>query len=88
MDEIIIKVNNLSKNFGSVQAVKNITANHHLRQSLVFLNVPTMQQPEAYIGNADKLFDGNGNLTNDSTREFITKFMQAFAAWVVRNALN
>lgn len=69
-------------------AIGGFGANHHLRQSLVFLNVPTMQQPEAYIGNADKLFDGNGNLTNDSTREFITKFMQAFAAWVVRNALK
>jgi chromate reductase len=37
-------------------------ANHHLRQSLVFLNVPTMQQPEAYIGHADALFDEKGNL--------------------------
>ena len=32
-------------------------ANQHLRQSLVFLDVPTMQQPEAYIGGAAKLFD-------------------------------
>ena len=61
-------------------------ANHHLRQSLVFLNVPAMQQPEAYIGGADKLFDGNGKLTNDSTRDFLTKFGQAFANWVERNA--
>ena len=37
-------------------------ANHHLRQSLVFLNVPAMAQPEAYIGGADKLFDANGKL--------------------------
>lgn len=59
-------------------------ANHHLRQTLVFLNVPTMNQPEAYIGNAANLFDEKGNLTNDSTREFITKFMQAFAEWISR----
>ena len=32
-------------------------ANHHLRQSLVFLNMPAMQMPEAYVGGADKLFD-------------------------------
>jgi chromate reductase len=56
-------------------------ANHHLRQSLVFLNMPAMQMPEAYIGGADKLFDAGGRLTNDSTREFLTKFMQAYAAW-------
>ena len=44
-------------------------ANHHLRQSLVFLNVPAMQQPEAYIGSADKLFDASGILANDGTRQ-------------------
>ena len=59
-------------------------ANHHLRQMLVFLNVPTLQQPEAYIGGADKLFDQSGNLTNDSTREFLRKFMAAFAGWIER----
>jgi len=57
-------------------------ANHHLRQMLVFLDVPTMQQPEAYIGGAGKLFDAAGNLTNDSTREFLAKFAESFARWV------
>jgi chromate reductase len=69
-------------------AIGGFGANHHLRQSLVFLNVPTMQQPEAYIGNAANLFDNNGNLNNDSTREFLAKFMQAFAAWVETNTSN
>ena len=41
-----------------------------------------MQQPEAYIGNAANLFDDNGNLANDSIKEFATKYIQAFAAWV------
>src|SRR5579863_9892936 len=50
-------------------------ANHHLRQSLVFLNVPAMAQPEAYIGGADKLFDENANLINDGTRKFLQGFM-------------
>lgn len=61
-------------------------ANHHLRQALVFLNVPAMAQPEAYIGGADKLFDADGKLTNDGTRKFLTGFMQAFAAWVEANS--
>ena len=47
---------------------------------LVFLNVPTMQQPEAYIGGAAKLFDEHGNLTNDSTRRFLKNFIDAYAA--------
>ncbi len=66
----------------SIGAIGGFGANHHLRQTLVFLNVPTMQQPEAYIGNAMNLFDGAGNLAQDSIKEFAAKYMQAFAAWV------
>jgi chromate reductase len=67
---------------GSPGAIGAFGANHHLRQSLVFLNVPTMQQPEAYVGHAHKLFDEHGNLINDDTRKFLQQFMQAFANWV------
>jgi chromate reductase, NAD(P)H dehydrogenase (quinone) len=66
-------------------AIGAFGANHHLRQCLVFLNVPTMQQPEAYIGGAANLFDDQGHLTNDSTRAFLTKFVQTFAAWITAN---
>ncbi|HEY0434875.1 MAG TPA: NAD(P)H-dependent oxidoreductase [Chitinophagaceae bacterium] len=57
-------------------------ANHHLRQALVFINVPAMPQPEAYIGGAAKLFDESGNLINESTKQFMKAFMEAFAKWV------
>lgn len=60
-------------------------ANHHLRQSLVFLNIPTMQQPEAYIGNASELFDTNGALINEGTRDFLQKFMDSYVSWVEMN---
>jgi chromate reductase, NAD(P)H dehydrogenase (quinone) len=63
-------------------AIGGFGANHHLRQSLVFLNVPAMQQPEAYIGGADKLFDAAGKLTNAATREFLEKYIRAFAEWI------
>lgn len=62
-------------------AIGGFGANHHLRQSLVFLNVPAMPQPEAYIGGADKLFDPSGKLVNDGTRKFLQGFMAAFALW-------
>lgn len=61
-------------------------ANHHLRQSLAFLNMPVLAQPEAYISNAMSLFDESGKLTNDSTKEFFTSFMGAFAAFIEKNA--
>ena len=67
---------------GSPGAVGGFGANHHLRQSLVFLNMPAMQQPEAYIGNIAKLFDEEGRLTNEGTKDFLKGFMQAFAAWI------
>ena len=67
-------------------ALGGFGANHHLRQSLVFLNMPPLQMPEAYIGGAAKLFDESGRLTNSSTRDFLSKYMQAFAAWVEKNA--
>src|SRR5437764_4328271 len=63
-------------------AIGGFGANHHLRQTLVFLNVPTMQQPEAYVGGAAKLFDETGTLTNDSTRQFLKAFVEAFAKWI------
>jgi chromate reductase len=66
-------------------AVGGFGANHHLRQSLVFLDMPCLQQPEMYVGNASKLFDQDGKLTVDSTRELFTKFGQAFAAWIEAN---
>jgi chromate reductase len=63
-------------------AIGAFGANHHLRQSLVFLNVPTLQQPEAYISHVDKLFDEHGKLAGDGTRKFLQDFMQAFANWI------
>jgi chromate reductase, NAD(P)H dehydrogenase (quinone) len=66
----------------SPSAVGGFGANHHLRQSLVWLNVPAMPQPEAYVGGADKLFDQNGKLNNEGTRNFLKNFIDSFAAWV------
>ncbi len=63
-------------------------ANHHLRQSFVFLNIPAMQQPEAYIGNAAGLFDEKGNFANDSIMTFARSYMDAFAAWVAAHTLG
>lgn len=70
----------------SPSALGGFGANHHLRQSLMVLNIPTMQQPEAYIGGADKLFDKNGTLINDSTRVFLQSFTMKFAAWIAANS--
>jgi chromate reductase len=66
----------------SVSAIGGFGANQHLRQSLVFLNVPCMQQPEAYIGSVDKVLDAEGNVTNEGTKTFLAKIINDYAAWV------
>lgn len=70
----------------SPSAIGAFGANHHLRQSLVFLNMPTMAQPEAYLGGVDKLLDDKGSLTNSSTTKFLTDFINAFENWVAKQA--
>ena len=67
-------------------AISGYGANHHLRQSLVFLDMPALQQPEAYLANVAKLFDDKGELTSEETRGFLRKFMEAFAAWIATTA--
>ena len=67
-------------------AIGGFGANHHLRQSLVFLDMPALQQPEAYVGGAAALFDERGELEVDATREFLRRLLEAFAAWIERNA--
>ncbi|MBC3366096.1 NAD(P)H-dependent oxidoreductase [Pseudomonas sp. SWRI154] len=62
-------------------AIGGFGANHHLRQSLVFLDVPCMQQPEAYLSGAGTAFDEAGNLS-ESVRPFLQKFIDAYGRWV------
>lgn len=57
-------------------------ANHHLRQSCVFLDVPLMPQPEAYLSGAGGYFGADGALTDDKLKRFLAQFMSAYADWV------
>ncbi|KRL58830.1 NADPH-dependent FMN reductase [Latilactobacillus fuchuensis] len=65
-------------------AISGFGANHHLRQSLVFLNMPTVQQPEAYIGNVMNLLDDNGDVNNPDTIGFFQAIVDAFVALIKR----
>lgn len=69
----------------SIGNISGFGANHHLRQSLVFVNVPAMAQPEAYIGGCAAFFDDNGKLNNDATKDFLKTFLTAFEKWVEAN---
>ncbi|QHG24036.1 MULTISPECIES: NADPH-dependent FMN reductase [unclassified Pseudomonas] len=65
-------------------AIGGFGANHHLRQSLVFLNVPCMQQPEAYLGGAGSAFDESGKLS-EKTKPFLQAFIDAYGHWVAQH---
>jgi chromate reductase len=65
----------------SVGAISGFGANHHLRQSLVFANMPCMQQPEAYLANVATCFDASGTLSHQ-TEDFLKSVIDAYARWV------
>ena len=65
-------------------AIGTARMQYHLRQTMVFLNMFPLNRPEVMIGNAAKRFDEQGNLTDETTREFIQKQLQALADWTVR----
>ncbi|EJF90348.1 NADPH-dependent FMN reductase [Bartonella tamiae] len=65
-------------------ALGGFGANHQLRQALVFNDVLTMQQPEAYIGHIQNIVTDDGQAVNDDSKTFLTNILQAFDGWVRR----
>ncbi len=55
-----------------------------LRQAFTFTNSYAMQQPEILVARAGEKFDADGRLVDDTTREYLGKFLVAFAAWIER----
>jgi len=67
-------------------ALGGFGANHHLRQSLVFLDMPVLQQPELYLNHTGTYFNEAGKLTKDDIRELLRKFLAAYAALLEKHA--
>ncbi len=67
-------------------AIGGFGANQHLRQCFVFLDIPVLQQPEAYIGQAGDLFNDQGDLTREDTKKFLQQFLATYANWVELNS--
>ncbi|MEO6225091.1 MAG: NAD(P)H-dependent oxidoreductase [Sphingomicrobium sp.] len=64
-------------------AIGGFGANHQIRQSAVFLNMPVMAQPEAYLGHVtDDSFDADGCLKDGPLKQLIEKLSHAFHDWV------
>jgi chromate reductase len=64
-------------------AIGGFGANHQLRQACVFLNMPVMQHPEAYLGRVgDDSFDESGCLVEGPLKELVVGLAKAFSDWV------
>ena len=78
----------LSKKPGAVISVSpgrygGFGANHHLRQCCVFLDIPLMQQPEAYLGGVSaETFGEEGEVTDQGTRKLLQRFIDSYSDWV------
>ena len=68
----------------SIGAISGFGANHHLRQSLAFLNMPVVQQPEAYIANSAELFDGEGKIKSEDTVQYLQTVIDTFVGLIER----
>lgn len=66
----------------SISSISGFGANHHLRQSLTFLNMPVLQQPEAYLANVQDFFDDNGKLTKEDTAKFLRQVLDAYIGFL------
>jgi chromate reductase len=64
-------------------AIGGFGSNHQIRQAAVYLNMPIMAQPEAYLGHvSDDSFDESGCLNDGALKDVITMLAHAFSGWV------
>lgn len=68
----------------SIGSIATARAQYDLRKMFVYLNVFPINQPEVMIGNAAERFDEEGNLTDETTKEFIRQLLEHLVAWTRR----
>lgn len=68
----------------SPSGIGGFGANHNIRQAVVFLDVPMMQQPEMYLGKVHELFQEDGKTVIERTEKFLKTYIDAYANWVYK----
>lgn len=69
----------------SVGPVGTAMAQQHLRNTLAYLNMPTLGQPEAFIHNKEGLYDATGNI-GEASLKFLQGWVDQYVAWVKKHA--
>ena len=70
----------------SVGAIGTARAQYHLRQTFVFLNMHPVNQPEVMVGSAQKRFDQEGKLTDETTKKLVQQLLAGLVSWTKRLA--
>jgi chromate reductase len=70
----------------SIGTIGTALAQQHLRNSLAYLDAPTMGQPEVFIQVKEGFFDEAGNITSADTVRFLQGWMDRYVLWVKRHA--
>ena len=70
----------------SIGAIGTAVSQQHLRNSLAYLNMPSLGQPEVFLQVSDDFFDGQGGFARADTRKFLQNWMDQYVAWVQKHA--
>ncbi|MBS0432598.1 MAG: NAD(P)H-dependent oxidoreductase [Proteobacteria bacterium] len=65
-------------------AISTALAQQHLRNICVFLDIPMLQQPEAFVRYKDGLVADDGTVTDEEVRKFLQNFVDHYIAWAGR----
>jgi chromate reductase len=68
----------------SIGAIGTAIAQQHLRNSLAYLDVPTLGQPEVFLYFTNDLIAPDGTISNPRTQQFLQGFTDRFVEWVKR----
>jgi chromate reductase len=66
-------------------AIGTALAQQHLRNVLAYLDMPTLNQPEAFVQVKDGFFDDAGNI-GDASKKHMQRWVDAYVAWVKLHA--
>ncbi len=70
----------------SIGATGTAMAQAHVDNVMLYLDTRLMGQPEVYLKVSEESIDAEGNIANEDTKKFLSGFVDAFVAWIAREA--
>lgn len=67
-------------------AIGTAVAQNALKGLLLVCDMVVMGQPEVYFTYKPELFDAEGEVVDEKTREFLNTWVDRFAAWIERSS--